>query len=84
MTYDELKAEAKAMGYNLIKKSAPMPKFLPCVCGNNRRYHWWSSGPFYKCTKCGRKSPPAKGERAAREAWNKMIMEALKDADDRR
>lgn len=75
MTVDELRAEAKALGYNIIKIN-PMEKLLPCVCGNNRRERWSLSGAYdgikLKCTKCGR-AAKGKNEREVRHNWNEMV-----------
>lgn len=81
MILEELKAEAKAQGYKLIKDN-PMPKLLPCTCGCNRRDSWSRydkargiSLMAYKCSRCSKKAPFEPSERAAREAWNRMILE---------
>lgn len=81
MTLEELKSEAKAQGYKLIKDN-PMPKLLPCVCGGKRREMWHkydmkTSEHYvcYRCQKCGKESEFARNERKAREAWNKMVLE---------
>lgn len=74
MTLDELKAEAKKMGYKLIKDS-PYERFLPCTCGCNRRsLYVLPDGYGYVCQKCGRK---AKGrtEIEAKKNWNRMVRE---------
>lgn len=78
MTFEELKAEAKAQGYNLIKINKK-EKLLPCVCGCNRREHWsgWSGEEeFIKlvCSKCGIFAK-GKTEKEATRNWNKMIEE---------
>ena len=78
MTFEELKKEAKAQGYNLIpiKKTE---KLLPCTCGCNRREHWsgfdadkgeWEEG--LRCKKCGKEVWGA-SEAEVRKEWNKMI-----------
>lgn len=78
MTIEELKEEAKKLGYTVVK-IPKKEKLLPCVCGNNRREHWHrvdiKSGRAYeilRCSKCGRE---AKGEteRDAIHNWNEMI-----------
>ena len=76
MTVEELKAEAKKLGYRLI----PIPKqepFLPCTCGCNRRTHWVSSmygveTSILRCMKCN-KEARGSSEAEARRNWNEMI-----------
>ena len=42
MTLEELKAEAKRQGYNLVPKPKPKEKALPCpVCGMARMNSFW-------------------------------------------
>ena len=73
MTVDELKIEAKKLGYNIIKK-AEYIKLLPCKCGKKYPMVWsYMDGFFYKCPKCGAKSKMAKTEREARINWNNMV-----------
>ena len=79
MTVEELRCEAKALGYNIIKIN-PMEKLLPCVCGCNRREHWHVSGAFdgvkLKCMKCGREAK-GRNDREVRHNWNQMIKEVM-------
>lgn len=79
MTVEELRCEAKALGYNIIKIN-PMEKLLPCVCGCNRREHWYVSGAFdgvkLKCMKCGREAN-GRNDREVRHNWNQMIKEVM-------
>lgn len=87
MTLEELKAEAKAMGYKLIKDN-PKPKLLRCTCGSNHR-GWWSTsantGKFgdllwqLECKKCGKRSEWADSERGVIEKWNEMIESEMKN-----
>ena len=73
MTYEELKEEARKMGYHLVKNEGSIP-LLPCICGAKRRERW--SGPnggFLRCVKCGRKGGYAKSARGEKLAWNEMI-----------
>ena len=75
MTYEELKAEAKRQGYNLIKYN-PLPKILPCTCGRVSKFSRWFRGLYgdneiaIYCPDCGRKVW-GDNERDARERWNK-------------
>ena len=76
MKVEELKAEAKKLGYNIILQKKPEP-FLPCTCGCNRRTHWVSSKYgietyILRCMKCN-KEARGSSEAEARRNWNKMI-----------
>lgn len=76
MTFEELKAEAKAQGYSLMKIQ-PHVKLEPCFCGCNRRQHMsrWTGTEaltILRCTKCGREAS-GRSEQEARENWNRMI-----------
>lgn len=72
---EDLKQKLKEMGYNVIK-IPKREKFLPCVCGCNRRTTWFSSNNInkyiYECQKCGL-SASGKTEKEARHNWNIMI-----------
>ena len=71
MTLEELKEEAKAKGYKLIKAS-PYIKLLPCKCGRKRLDQWFvtDGGTFFRCPNCGTRAPEGKTEREARKNWN--------------
>ena len=76
MTLEELKKEAKALGYNLI----PIKKrerLLPCTCGSKRREHFdtFRNGMWMhllRCCKCN-KEALGRTEIGAIKAWNEMI-----------
>ena len=76
MTVEELRKEAKAMGYNIIP-IRPKEKLLPCVCGSKRREHWYTyvNGVEYAVLRCERCEREASGrtEREARKNWNDMV-----------
>ena len=76
MSLDELKAEAKALGYKLIPIT-PYIKLLPCKCGRKRLEQWYrtdgSGCIFFKCPVCGLSAPDGVTEREARKNWNKMV-----------
>lgn len=77
MTFEELKAEAKAQGYSLIK-IVPKVKLEPCLCGCNRREHRikWTGVEeleILRCTKCGREAW-GRSEKEAKANWNRMIV----------
>lgn len=76
MTIEELRREAKALGYNIIKIPQPMEKFLPCKCGNNSRSRWWGTHDYntviFECRRCGARAH-GKNEREARHNWNEIM-----------
>ena len=70
MTFEELKAEAKRQGYNLIKKKERI-KLLPCTCGNKRPELWFKyEGGYYRCQKCGNESTCGFSKNEAKLNWN--------------
>lgn len=83
MTVEELRREAKALGYNIIRIN-PMEKLLPCVCGCKRRFHWTTHDKYggelvvLRCERCPREAS-GKTERDARHNWNEMVREAQED-----
>ena len=82
MTVEELKLEAKKLGYNIIKIPPKPVKLLPCVCGRKRidSYATYNtdtkeSGYIYKCT-CGLRSDIGKTIREAKAKWNERVERA--------
>lgn len=81
MTEKELRAEAKRMGYRLVK-NPKSEKFLPCICGSNRRYiipvsesvYDPRQGVMVKCAKCGL-SVNVEKRSDIRTEWNSFIKE---------
>ena len=89
MTLEELKAEAKRQGYNLIKIPPKMPKLKKCpICGRLPKVRQelvrnlvYVSCPGRKCLigpvvnrRDGVKViSKREGECEAREAWNEMV-----------
>ena len=81
MTLEELKAEAKKQGYNLIKYN-PLPKIKPCTCGRKKYFKRmyniaWEGRERGEnvaicCPDCGRMMWGV-NEREARERWNKAV-----------
>lgn len=71
MTFEELKAEAKRQGYNLIKKKESV-KLLPCACGNKRPSLWYTGGGhcYYQCIRCMRAGTLAIFKNEAKMNWN--------------
>lgn len=80
MTVEELRALAKSMGYNIVKIK-PYEKFLPCICGNNRREEWFGNDGreiIYKCTKCGF-GVFGKNRADAKHNWNINVESIMKE-----
>lgn len=76
MTYEELKAEANKMGYNLIKKKEYVPH-KPCKCGKRGQYFLANRGDgkvvyFIECEKCKIHTSDHKLLDDAWIEWNKM------------
>ena len=75
MTEEELKAEAKRMGYSLIKRPKA-ERFLPCLCGKNRRERWYTNNEDWSvklvCYYCGL-SVTGKNEKDAKRKWNEYM-----------
>lgn len=74
MTFDELKAEAKRQGYNLIKIQKYIP-LTPCVCGAKRSVKVYCTrfGNVCMCSNCGKSTEEVKSARKARTAWNELM-----------
>lgn len=79
MTVEELKTEAKKLGYNIIKIPEPLESLLPCVCGHKKPTLWYGGFSFeqYKCPVCGRAGEPGR-KREARHNWNEMVKAEMK------
>ena len=78
MTLEELKAEAKAKGYKLIKDE-PYIRQSTCICGAKNTSMWWKGNDVckLKCRKCGFASESwVKTQKEAKIAWNKAVEEA--------
>lgn len=75
MTYEELKAEANKMGYNLIKKKEYIPH-KRCKCGSRgSMWHDCSSEittHSIVCKNCSIRTNSHKSEADAWREWNKM------------
>ena len=85
MTYEELKAEANAMGYDIVKIRPKKEKFLPCTCGCVKRDHSyrWVNGAervTLTCQRCG-KSISGKSDLDAKRKWNSMIDAERKESE---
>ena len=76
MTVEELKSEAKKIGYKLIKDTKP-PRLLPCICGYNKRTEWCDSAHRcvdLECKRCGLIAS-GKNRTEAILAWNALVKE---------
>lgn len=76
MTYEELKAEANKMGYNLIKKKEYVPH-KHCKCGKRGQYCLGNRGDgkvvyFIECEKCKIHTNDHRAPDDAWREWNKM------------
>lgn len=82
MTVKELKTEAEALGYKLVKKQEYI-KFKPCVCGGKRRTEWHHCaepyGTFYQCVKCGLKASVGTTKKQAKLNWNEAVEKAERE-----
>lgn len=85
MTVEELRREAKTLGYSIIP-IVRTEKLLPCVCGCNRREYWTGNTEerniILKCIRCG-KEAYGKTNREARHNWNVMVRGEQDGQDDR-
>ena len=78
MTVEEVRREARKLGYNLIPIKRK-ERLLPCTCGCNRRNHEWlytpSTGEEFavlECCKCGKRAI-GKSDIDVNHQWNEMI-----------
>ena len=75
MTVEELRREAKTLGYSIVP-IVRTEKLLPCVCGCDRREHWTGQSEnnhvILICAKCGREVS-GRTNREARHNWNMMV-----------
>lgn len=76
MTLEELRSEANKLGYSLCKK-VTYEKLSTCRCGSRRIASeiGYPRSKYYRCTKCGLKSEPAKTKYQAIRSWNKAVKE---------
>ena len=75
MTFDELKLEAKKLGYRLEKIQEPIT-LSPCpICGKKRTSEWHQQGGllFRQCNNCGFAGKYAKNSKEAKIEWNKTV-----------
>lgn len=82
----ELRVLAEKLGYKLVPIKR-YERFLPCVCGCNRRIHWSvvnnnEYGVILECKRCGLEVT-GKNEADAKHNWNKLIREKEKVKNDK-
>ena len=75
-TVDEVRVEAKELGYNLIKQSEHV-KVSPCICGRKKIGYWGGpEGYFRRCPHCDFEGPAGKTVKEATINWNKAVATA--------
>lgn len=76
MTVEELKQEAKQLGYKIIKIPEKIKK-SNCICDANSRnvQLWYTFNGMcqYRCKKCGREGNAGKSKRIAVQSWNYAV-----------
>lgn len=81
MTFDELKLEAKKLGYRLEKIQEPIT-LSPCpICGKKRTSEWYRHSKidkkcgllFRQCNNCGFAGKYGKNSKEAKIEWNKTV-----------
>ena len=82
----KLNSLAKMYGYKLVPIKMYV-RYLPCVCGCNRREHWSHVSPgsapitVLKCKKCGLVAD-GKTEAEAKHNWNELVKERANSLKD--
>lgn len=87
VSLEDLRAAAEEMGYLLVKKKQPMPKLLPCVCGEKRKPEEWtncsvSGGKFYRCPKCRLRGAVGASRSERIKNWNAAVLAASMTCGD--
>lgn len=87
MTVEELQAEAKKLGYKLVKiteqKYIPLE---PCpVCGKKNTSVWYGTfgKMFRRCNGCDFEGNPGQNETGSRQGWNNAVEDYLKEHKER-
>ena len=75
MTFEELKAEARKLGYKIVK-DRPTIKLLPCNCGEKNSVYMdytddWQR--YFRCKRCGFMGYFHRKTYGAREEWNRAV-----------
>lgn len=82
MTIEELKAEAKKLGYRIVPEPERIT-LMPCpLCGKKRTEEWFEQGGFRfrKCANCDFRGSRGSRGRTAKDAkakWNDAVKEFL-------
>lgn len=82
----ELRALAEKLGYKLVPIKR-YERFIPCVCGCNRRTTWFITNNSelrvsLECKRCGLEVA-GKNEADAKHNWNRLIREKEKVKNDK-
>jgi Zn ribbon nucleic-acid-binding protein len=75
MTVEELKAEAKKLGYRIIPEPERIT-LMPCpLCGKKRTEEWYEQGGlrFRQCANCGFKGGSGRTAKDAKAKWNDAV-----------
>ena len=82
MDISELKAEANALGYSIVKKIT-YEKVSKCHCSHSSRVYYGTNGreKYYYCNKCGYKGEPAKTKYQAIINWNRATSDIKRHSD---
>ena len=88
MTLDELKAEAKKLGYHLVKNT-PKITLLPCpICGRKLTCEWQNcvTGKFFRQCKCcdSFDGYGAKTSNGAKLGWNEAVKKYNKNKEKKK
>ena len=86
MTLDELKAEAKKLGYHLVKNT-PKISLLPCPIGGRKLTYEWQNcvtGKFFRQCKCCESFDGygAKTSNGAKLGWNEAVKKYNKNKEN--
>lgn len=74
MKPEELRAEARQLGYSLVKQTT-YDKLARCRCGGQPMSQIALRGKYYRCTKCKYESPKAKYKYQAIKNWNNAVQD---------
>lgn len=80
MTFNELKLEAKKLGYRLEKIQEPITLLSCPICGKKRTSEWYQQGGlrFRLCNNCGFAGNYGRNSKEAKIEWNKTVEMYLK------